>query len=349
MIRNRSTKHVGVKNMSNSKSKFVFVSEKIAIDAKDQGRDDSKVNRPVSFIALNGEVLNHHWWGRCVYDMSGLTDPVRQLGIDYNHDDNQSLGYIDEVVVESNQLICRGFIINNTERSREVVEKSMYGQEFGASVTIQSFDRTEELEAGSTTEVNGISVAGPLTIFREYSIRGVAITPYPTDAATVVSIFKNEKNQGEPAMTEKKTLTVDDFRQYKKVFGEVRGAKYFEMEKPLEEAKDSAIDELVEDVTSLEEQLKSALARIAELEALLGDNANDDAKEDANEEDFSQLRKKIDAIAKHFESSGGPLREVSESGSAKEKSEFVAIGSRYTPDQSLVDFYNKSFEDASRK
>lgn len=65
----------------------------------------------------------------------------------------------------------------------------------------------EEIVEGASAVVNGREVVGPLTIYTNATIRGVAICPHGTDARTSAFIaFKARKNKEIPKMEEKDNL-----------------------------------------------------------------------------------------------------------------------------------------------
>ncbi len=105
--------------------------------------------------------------------------------IDYCHDSSEVLGALGTFDTESGDLQCTGFVDRDDQRAAEVVRKVKMGVPYEASIF---FDRRtiegERLSDRETATVNGVTVRGPVTIIRKWTLRGVAICPYGYDPKT---------------------------------------------------------------------------------------------------------------------------------------------------------------------
>ncbi|WP_397570454.1 hypothetical protein [Schlesneria sp. T3-172] len=176
---------------------------------------------PVVIIArTQGEAL-HGYWGRCVHDFAGYFPPPGPVAIDYAHDDSDSIG-VCELSIEGNQLIARGKICPFTadDQASRVIYQASKGIPFQSSIRMATDGLVyDEVADGETVEVNGEIFTGPGHVFRRWSVEGVAILNYGSDAATSVHF----DDPGD--------LTATDFRargrQFQRAFGREQGAEWF--------------------------------------------------------------------------------------------------------------------------
>lgn len=167
---------------------------------------------PVTLLARTGGAMSHPYWGDIYHDMEGLTVHKDRLVIDYIHDDAEILGYLDTFDATPEGLTVQGRLVPFTadDRAAEVIHKAQNGVPYEASIFFSEPVKIEELDKGVSAEVNGKSINGPATIFRQWALRAVAVCPHGMDrnaatklAATApaeISVIMTNKQ--EPAMTE---------------------------------------------------------------------------------------------------------------------------------------------------
>ena len=143
-------------------------------------------NVPVSIVARTGQPISHWYWGKVIHDMEGLRLHKKSLPIDYAHYDVEVLGFLDRFETQTGDLVVGGELVPFTpeDRATEVIHKARNQVPYEASIYFSGPLRLEEIEQGATAEVNGYTVEGPAVIFREWSLRGVAICPYGYDRNT---------------------------------------------------------------------------------------------------------------------------------------------------------------------
>lgn len=265
--------------------------------------------RPVRLVAFTGKPMNHWWYGPCVFDRSGFEASSEQITIDFDHNPSEELGFLDKFTGDP-ELICEGVLLPfGNDRAAQVIHRAKRGRKYQCSVTVDEYLRTEYLEDGTSAEVNGQIVQGPITIFREYKIMGVAITPYATDKGTDTEIF-NHKEPNDMSVTDNKPKepTKNEsngrelFKKFQKLFGDVRAAKYFSDGLDEEQAKEQYIDDVKDEIVELEtkvEDLEAEVAKkdekIAELETQLSDG-NADGSEDKKDDAEKEYAAKISAL-----------------------------------------------------
>ena len=126
-------------------------------------------------------------WGEVWYhDFAGMRRN-EHVAIDYRHDPDQVMGYLDTFEVKRDGLHASGFLIpvEDDELLRRIVARAKAGVPYEASIYFAGNGmRIEEVSAGAKAEVNGRKIQGPALIWREWPLRGVAICPYGGDTQT---------------------------------------------------------------------------------------------------------------------------------------------------------------------
>ena len=172
----------------------------------DNGEDAKTA--PVHIVALSGKPLDHCWFGPTIQDLSVMKHKNR-IAIDYLHDLNQIVGYINKFDISDNQLKLDGAMIpfKDNDRATEIIHKQREGIPYEASIYFPPSRpgelKIERLEEGETAEVNGQKVKGPMTIFRQWTLRGVAICPYGADAGTRTFIQSDADKEVQVEIIEK--------------------------------------------------------------------------------------------------------------------------------------------------
>ena len=148
---------------------------------------DRPATRPISITALSGEVVTSWYWGRCLHDLSGMQLNGPSIPLDYCHDDAEVLGLCDKFDTSAGRLDVSAELVpfSAEDRASEIAYKADQGVPYQASIFFDPRTvKVEELDAGQVAQCNGKQVEGPLMIFRQWSLRGVAICPYGVDQNT---------------------------------------------------------------------------------------------------------------------------------------------------------------------
>ena len=160
---------------------------------------------PITIFARSAEPVEHWFWGRCVHDMSGMSLRKEKCPLDYEHSSYEVIGFADQFTANDSGLSVSGKLVSHREddRAAEVMFKGGEGVPYEASI---DFDPgkllIEEIDEGYTAFVNGQQMEGPLTIFREWELRGVAIARFGQDASTVTSFSDQPTQEVEVTITE---------------------------------------------------------------------------------------------------------------------------------------------------
>ena len=161
-----------------------------------EATNENSKTRKVRLQARSGQPIEHGFWGRVVHDLSGMQMRKNRLPIDYAHNDDEVLGYLNHFETETGDLIVSGALtpFRDDDRASEVIFKMDQGVPYEASIFFGGDGiKIQEIDAGEVAEVNGYQFAGPGIVVREWPLRGVAICPYGADANTESTTFNSKQ------------------------------------------------------------------------------------------------------------------------------------------------------------
>lgn len=226
-------------------------------------------NEPEILLKSAG-VIEHEWWGRIVHDMAGMQSSADRYPLDYCHDDNQVLGYVDGLRVDAEGLKVTPHLLPGDgpqeDRAAEILRKSKAGTPYQASLDWRGAASLEWVDPGVSVEVNGQTVEGPLVIARQWRMNGAAICPHGADPNTYATFSRNgeatrvlevsrvapepispAKANPPKAMSQTETAPAPDFRQlftkFSKVFGAERALQLVDANTSYEAALESELTE----------------------------------------------------------------------------------------------------------
>lgn len=135
-------------------------------------------------------------FGRIVHDFAGMRMERSRLPVDYCHESSDVIGYANHVAIEGGALVASGALVPYAENDKaaEVIYKAQQGVPYQASIYTGADIAVEKLPAGRSAVVNGEQVDGPVSIVREWTLRGIAVCPYGRDGntASVVAFSQGE-------------------------------------------------------------------------------------------------------------------------------------------------------------
>lgn len=149
--------------------------------------DDSKT-APITLIARSGEAVCHWYWGNVVHDLGGMTLAKPRIPLDYCHDDDEVIGYASKFDTSTGELVATGALIpyspDPEDKATEIIYKAQQGVPYEASIFFDGPLVVEEVSENATTFVNGEQMSGPITVIRQWTLRGIAVCPYGNDPNT---------------------------------------------------------------------------------------------------------------------------------------------------------------------
>ena len=161
----------------------------------------------IKLTILAADVIAHGD-GRFVFEYASLNLPSR-APLDYCHDDSVIIGYAENFVATDDGVTADAILLSDddspSERAREVAYSMRSGVPFECSALID-LDGAEAqvVDDGKEVVVNGRNLVGPFVIYRNATLRGVAICPHGADPQTSAQIAFSRVaffKKGEPALT----------------------------------------------------------------------------------------------------------------------------------------------------
>lgn len=146
--------------------------------------------RRFSMVAYTGGPMQLGSW-RCpvVVDLAGI-DIGRQrrpILLDHTRDVDFVMGQTDRIHVEDHQLHVSGEVLGDSEKAQRVIALNDRGFSWQASIGARA-DEVEFIPKGSSVEVNGREVVGPVNIARRSTLGEVSFVVLGADDNTSAEI-----------------------------------------------------------------------------------------------------------------------------------------------------------------
>jgi hypothetical protein len=286
-----STKPIDIDNAP--RNAFLFAVTAEITDTLDAGEGAKVLKVKLQLVARTKAVIYHWYWGPVVHDFAGMTHGD-SLAVDLQHEFCEPIGYVDGFTVTDEGLVLDGYLVAligaEDDKGMEVILRGQAGIPYQASIDFDPESVVlEYVPEGFTSEANGQTYSGPVTIIRQWELQGVAVCLRPWDKGTEARFSKdaqdapqvplNWKDKGKFAMTTttetkpadaKPAESIDDVRgQFAKtrekfvgMFGAVDGNEYLAAGKPYESA-------LEEHIGKLSKQVETEKTRADEAETKL--------------------------------------------------------------------------------
>lgn len=133
--------------------------------------------------ANSGGVMENHWyWGNLAFDLSGLRSVDKSIPVLREHDRDRIVGFTDSVGV-GDGIEVEGRILTDRPDGADVVTLLDNGFPWQASVYAYPYS-IETVDDGGSAEVNGFSLDGPGTVFRDWALREVSFVTLGADSNT---------------------------------------------------------------------------------------------------------------------------------------------------------------------
>lgn len=237
MTTNTTTKNVPASALSFRCGEFEFA---------DAPANANPLIFPFTMRARSADVISHPYWGRIVHDMSGMTLRKPTCPIDYCHFAECIIGVGESFAFDDKGLTVTGQLValsaDSNDRAFEVATKAKNKVPYEASIDWRGPGiLIEEVGEGATTECNGQTLTGPVTVVRKWPLRSVAVTPYGQDSDTSTEFSESQKDDeklvsvclffesGEPTVSTKTDptpkpetatgLSLDTLKQFNDAFG----------------------------------------------------------------------------------------------------------------------------------
>lgn len=286
---------------------------------------------PVKLLARTGNVVEHWYFGRIVHDMKGMRSKSR-IALDYRHDPDEPIGFADKIEADT-ELRLGGELISRSpeDEAAKIMDLGPAGVPYESSIQFGGDVLFEWLPENMSTEVNGQSVTGPLTIVREWDLVRCAICLTGVDSGSQTSFSESGDNSApinlkwsnsmskevdskqleKPAETDgkdtvsKETLEAKaaeraqfeqqfrgELKRYTDRFG-LEGSKYFSDGLTFEQALDAHCKQLEETTKKVLADKEAVETKLAQLNIgeLEGIDTGAKGKKNANAKSFEAMHK----------------------------------------------------------
>jgi len=185
-----------------------------------EGNDSSKLNMTV----YSGGVIKNHWyWDDLVMDLDGVKLSKSKYPVLEDHETSRKVAFSGKPMVQEGQLVINPetTVFVDTEVSREFQKLSKQGFPFQSSLRGVP-KRVERIEEGSETMVNGFSLKGPGTVWREWEYMEGSVCVFGWDDKTSASAFSKEEialdyelidKKEKPSKEDKRIMNIDQFKK----------------------------------------------------------------------------------------------------------------------------------------
>lgn len=239
--------------------------------------DDGKIR--MSIQALGGDVLDHWFFGRIVQDLSGMRMSKDRIPVDYNHNPSEIIGYAELQSTDGTLALDSYIIPFGDDRGAEVAHKMKAGIPYQASIdytpTKPDEVKFEQIEDGQMTTVNGREFVGPLTVVRQWTLHGVAITPHGADSDTESklrqSLMSQKKEKQTMSEATQKPTEREAFVQFVNRFGKDKAAEYYMQGLSMEQAADKYAQSVEAENVILKKDIEAFKQKIGELETAIAE------------------------------------------------------------------------------
>lgn len=189
-------------------------------------KKDGEEKKPrLSMLLYSGKIISDHWWwGDLAIDVSGIKMSKRKIPILESHDTSRKVGFSNKVKFDDNEVRVgpEGVTFVDTEASKEFIDLSAQGFPFEASLRGNP-TRIQRLAEKETAEVNGFTMSGPGTIWRQTELEEASVCVFGYDRRTSASAFAKQEVELEFEELSRQKGAEDEDREDSKNRKEVKG------------------------------------------------------------------------------------------------------------------------------
>lgn len=165
---------------------------KVTQFTKEEGDPEDKLE----MIAYSGGIIKGHWyWGDLAIDLEGMKFPKKTYPILEAHDTSCKIAFTQKPKIVDNALHIdpdkTTFV--DTEESLEFRKLSKQGFPYQSSISAQP-TKIQRLMENEVAEVNGYSMKGPVTIWRESEFKEVSVCVFGYDSNTSSKAFSKDED-----------------------------------------------------------------------------------------------------------------------------------------------------------
>lgn len=206
---------------------------------------EQKEGEPKKLImtAYSGKVIKNHWyWGDLAIDTSGIKMSKSKIPVLHDHDTTQKIGFGKFIVNKDHEIVADNISFVDTPIANEFIKLSAEGFPYEASIQARP-NKIVRLGEGEMAEVNGFTMKGPGTVWRESVLKECSVCTFGADSNTKsVAMSENEDVEMEIEETkfkkEESNMTLAELKAAQPdLFAEIVAIGTVEAEKAFSEVK----------------------------------------------------------------------------------------------------------------
>lgn len=170
-------------------------------------KDGKKVPK-MRMLVYSGGIIEGHWyWGKLGIDLKGIKFTRSKYPILENHRTDLKIGFSGKPSINGGvKLENDNVTFLNTEASQEFQETAAEGFPYQASIyAIPSV--IERVEDGASVEVNGHTMEGPGSVWRQCEYQEASVCVFGWDKKTEAAVFSKEETEIQAKMIDVKADT----------------------------------------------------------------------------------------------------------------------------------------------
>jgi hypothetical protein len=165
----------------------------------DLSKDESRPE--FHMTAYTGQVLNLGWWGRFVFNVSGMRAKTK-MPILREHMRDRIVGWSKKAWADGNNFLISGDFSSSTQDAREVLELAKEGFPWQASVGISPIKIKRLGSEKESAMVNGQKLVGPLEIWLESEVSETSFVSLGADGDTAAIALSGNQDKVQCTLVE---------------------------------------------------------------------------------------------------------------------------------------------------
>ncbi len=161
------------------------------INFAENPEESSKLDMTV----YSGGIIKNHWyWDDLAIDLTGMRATQNKYPILEDHETSKKIGFSGKPIIQDGKVKLDPSTVTfvDTDVSKEFVKLAKDGFPFQSSISAQPM-RVERVEEGTETQVNGLTLKGPASVWREWEYREGSVCVFGWDNKTSASVFSKEE------------------------------------------------------------------------------------------------------------------------------------------------------------
>jgi hypothetical protein len=165
------------------------------VEFAETGEGEIKTKK-LRMVGYSGGIIKGHWyWNNLAIDLEGIQFKQARYPVLEDHMTSRKIAVIGKPLIQEGKLMApENAKFLSTEASEEFQKLSNEGFPYQSSIYAKP-SNVERLEEGATAEVNGFTMKGPGTIWRQCEFKEMSVCVFGWDSKTQASAFSKEETE----------------------------------------------------------------------------------------------------------------------------------------------------------